>query len=258
MNPERRMTEQVMASRGYANVESHSCARTWYCLCTLVFAPIAVAVLGCRDKGEVGSAPPQAVEVRYPPVEVQKVRIEKYSGIFTQREPIQNIDSVLKQMIEDVPLQYIQAHAEALAKERDASKMPNIAILLERIRDLRNKDQEEASLFVKKATEDRSADSLCVALFGLRTERSQQEVANSLSELKDPKAVRALTIRLDQASTTISGGTGATVLRNKLRQALVNALSECTGLDFSDYDPASVPETLAVVSQCQQWLEKHQ
>lgn len=227
-------------------------------VCMLVLATMAaVTVDGCKDDDRRGAVSQQPVEFAYPPVEVREARIQKYSNEFGQSEPVQNVDSLLRRIVEEVPLRYARTYLGKLAQEHDTSERPNIPILLARMEELQNLNHDDAPSFVMKAVEDGNVDILCVALlFGLRTQALQTEAAEGLSELKDPKAVRALSIRLCLAASLGVGGTQSQLLRYELREALVDALSKCTSLNFPDYDPASESKTADVLKQCQEWLNK--
>lgn len=224
-------------------------------LCAALF----LSTLGCKrqpEHPEERGVSWRDITVGYPDLEEQKRRIEKYSNLFDQERATDKPDETIRKMIEDVPLEHIEMHLQELAEKSSAQGRPNIGILLDRIKKLRGFDERGASQFIRKAKEERNVNGLSVSLFGLRTEDLRAKAADALAGLKDPNAVRLLTIGLYQAAGLHSGGSEGQVMREQFRRSLARALVSCTGLDFSEYDASSEMATLKVVKECQDWLEK--
>lgn len=235
----------------------------------IVFILISVAVFtmltteGCRQRGMARGTSEKTVvaiediKIDYPDMEGQKRELQKFKNIIEAKSAVEKPDELLRRMVEHIPLEYIRAHLEELAKTASAKDKPNIFILLGRINEMYNLDYVDTSRFIKEAIDSRNADKLSVALFGLRTESQHAKVAEALALIRDPKSVRLLTMRLSWAADLCPGGAEVKLIREQLRQSLVNAIGTCTGMDFSDYDPTSDAKTFAVVKRWQDWLERN-
>jgi len=221
---------------------------------------IFLEISGCKqepESSEKGSVSIEDIKIGYPDIESQKQRMDGFLGIVEQGKRLGNPDETLRCMVEEVPLNYIAGRLEVMSQEASADSKPNIAILLERIREIRSLRGDKASVFIKKLKEEKDVNALCISLSGLRTEAAQAKAADALASIGDSKAAKVLTIQLVGASGMAMGGAEGRILREQLRRSLVGALASCTGLYFSDYDPSNESASLKVVKQCEDWLEKH-
>ncbi len=203
-----------------------------------------------RDK-----TPPSTpdIEIGYPSLEKQKERLKKFSHLLLQQSPTDDPDAILHQIMEHVGLRNIERHLEELSQHPSFKTNPSVPVLLGRITQMKALDHAAASDFVREAKEHHKVDTLCVALYGLRSWELQAQAAEALGSLADTSAVRILAIRLFHAGSTSSGGVETRALKKQLRRSLATALERCTGLDFADYD-ASEARTPEVVKRCEQWL----
>jgi len=214
---------------------------------------------GCKRKPESDEKGPVSIEdikIGYPDVEGQKQRMDGFMGIVEQAKRLENPDETLRCLVEEVPFGYIAGRLEVMSQKASADSKPNIAILLERIREIRSLRGDKASVFIKKLKEEKDVNGLCVSLAGLRTEPMQAKAADALASLEDPTATKVLAIQLVGAGGAALGGAEAQIDREQLRRSLVEALASCTDLDFSGYDPSSRFGSLKVVKQCEDWLER--
>jgi hypothetical protein len=196
------------------------------------------------------------IKIGYPPVAEQERRMGKFWALLEGSTRLADADETLRRMVEQVPLEYVASQLEAVGQRGSVLSKPNIGLLLGRINEVRNLHQTGASGYVDKLTQDRNVNGLCVSLCGFRTESMQVKAADALASLRDPNAVRVLSIRMFGAAAMPVGGSEAQVTREEFRCSLARALASCTGLDFSKYDESSETATLEVVKECQDWLEK--
>lgn len=113
------------------------------------------------------------------------------------------------------------------------------------------------------------------SLVALALEHPSDEVkaraAFCLKELGDKRFVLELVMALKRSNVGMEGGSEQIVLRNRLKQALVDALAHLTGQDFSDAlaylrakekegddvsDPEGIKKINVVIAKCEKWLEK--
>ena len=127
---------------------------------------------GCKREPEGSEKRPVSLEdvkSRYPDVEGRKQRMDGFLGIVEQAKRLENPDETLRCMVEEVPFRYIAGRLEVMSQEASADSKPNIAILLERIREIRSLRGNKASAFIKKLKEEKDVNALCISLSGLGT-----------------------------------------------------------------------------------------
>lgn len=96
----------------------------------------------------------------------------------------------------------------------------------------------------------------------------KEQAAFSLKELGDKMFVPKLVAVLKSSNVVVVGGSEVQVLRNRVIQALVDALSHLTGLDFGEVlahlrkrkyewgDYEDIKKIDAVIARCERWLEE--
>ncbi len=223
------------------------------------------ATQGCKQHNDRNNSNTAKEAVSFEDIHVRHLNPEDWGRELERFEQMTDVKgaaerpyTILRHIIERVPLQEVRTHLQKLSQNVSREERPDIFILLDRLNEMRNLDDAGLSRFIEKAQKDGDAERLTVAVFGLGSEAEQAKAAEALASIGKPESVRVLTIRLFRASAGYKGGTEDRISREQLRQSLVKALGSSTGLDFSGYDPSSIPETLGVVKRSQDWLDKNE
>lgn len=238
------------------------CTITVLCFLIVAATSLVLAVTGgCKKRQiSVGDAKKDSVssgetQIGYSDINHQKVKFQEFRAELDSRIVSKEPYGLLRQMMEKVPLQYVEGQLTELSRGVSPQDKPNVFLLLERIGEMRNLDDPAMSTFVQRAKDEGNIEKLNVAIFGLPTEKQQAEAAEALASLGKAESVRLLTVRLYNAAASYAGGSEAKISREQLRRSIVVAIGACTGMDVSNYDPASAEQTDAVVNRAKEWLD---
>lgn len=150
-------------------------------------------------------------------------------------------------------------------------KMPDKAEEIRRHNEaLWSRDIEEAKKAIQYFAKLKAGNLLALALKHPCDEVKTQ-AASSLKGLVDKEFMPDLVVALKRSNVIVIGGTEAQILRNRLKQALVEALAYLTGQDFSEElaylraqekeylagdDAEGIEKINAVIAKCEKWLEE--
>jgi vacuolar-type H+-ATPase subunit I/STV1 len=231
-------------------------------LVSLIFALlISCLICGCGKKdGKLSKSVKservswQEITIKYPSYQKQMEKLKAYNE---EIQKLKGNDELLKDMLQDASYNCITEYLENVSKTDKSSLSQNAKQLIEYIQEIHSLSPDESLDFVENASQAKNVDLLCVALSAVRTERAQSEAARKLGSMKDPVVVRPLVSRLSAIAFFMIGGSEGRAIRRESRAAFVEAISECTGLEFLDYDPGSEEDTLVVIKWIENWLEEN-
>ena len=237
------------------------------CLSNSIFALVifvlllSIAFYGCEKKetepaqsSNLEKISGKEIEVKYPGYQKQMEKLRGYD------ENIRNLDSkddLLKDMLLDASFNCIVEHLENVSKTDKGALSKNAKQLNEYLQKIHSLPYDKSFKFIQAASQKNDIDLLCVCLSTVGSETAQSETARMLGAKKDPKAVRSLVSRLSAIAFFLTGGTEGKIIRRETRAAFVEAISECTGLEFPDYDPDSEEGTLVVIKRTEKWLKEN-
>lgn len=222
---------------------------------------LSVVLWGCSKKEEEPAKSVKSERVSWDEIEIKypsyKEQMEELKGYDEAIKNLESKDSLLKDMLQKASYNSVEEHLKSTSEADEASLDVNVKRLREHLQKIHSLGPDKSLGFVKEASQAKDIDLLCVCLSAVRTEMAQSEVARALGATENPEVVRSLVSRLSAVAAFMTGGTEGEIIRKETRAAFVKAISECTGLEFPDYDPGSEEDTLVVIKRTERWLKEH-